>query len=215
MNFFGHAVAACWQDSSPEFVLGAMLPDFASMCGGRVRGADSQRLSDGLDWHHLCDAAFHRLPVFRDRVMAASNRMQSRGIRRGPARGAAHVGFELFLDGCLLGQTDAAGAYRRALVRATPDDLGDRIRWRDADTAERFEAMRTKLVDVGSPTGYADDAVVIERVIRVLSRRPRLAAGDTELLALADELLALGREVEALAPTLMDQLESRVMSQQR
>lgn len=215
MNFFGHAVAACWRDRSPGFVLGAMLPDFATMCGGKLDGVDHDEIGRGLDWHYLCDAAFHRLPLFRDRVTAASNRMQDRSIRRGPARGAAHVGFELFLDGCLLHEERAAGAYKSALSRAAPSDLGSRIRWREGVTRGRFEVMRLRLSEVGSPTGYADDDVVIDRVVRVLSRRPRLAVDDSELSVLADELRALGREVEALAPSLMTQLESRVMSQAR
>ena len=215
MNFFGHAVAACWRNDATGFVLGAMLPDFATMCGGKIAGVDNQPMADGLDWHHVCDAAFHRMPMFRDRVMAASGRMQSRSIRRGPARGAAHVGFELFLDGCLLGNEPAVDAYRAALDRADPGDLGERIRWRDGRAADRFEILRRRLIRVGSPTGYADKDVVIGRVIQVLSRRPRLAPDDSELEALAHELRILGREVDALAASLMDQLAHRVMTQHR
>jgi hypothetical protein len=35
MNFFGHAKVALWRGDAAGFVLGAMLPDFASMAGTR------------------------------------------------------------------------------------------------------------------------------------------------------------------------------------
>ena len=35
MNYLGHAAVATWRTSDRAFVLGAMLPDFATMIGAR------------------------------------------------------------------------------------------------------------------------------------------------------------------------------------
>ena len=64
MNFFGHALVAERDEATrgavrAEFVLGSMLPDFASMLRLRPPRATSATLEAGLRFHHRTDAAFH------------------------------------------------------------------------------------------------------------------------------------------------------------
>src|SRR5882762_4814840 len=64
VNYFGHAAVASWSTpAEPGVALGAMLPDFAVMCGGRIVSADEAAVADGIALHHDTDAAFHPLPA--------------------------------------------------------------------------------------------------------------------------------------------------------
>ena len=64
MNFFGHALLAQRNEAArgsirAEFVLGSMLPDFASMLRLRPPGAAADALQAGMRFHHQTDDAFH------------------------------------------------------------------------------------------------------------------------------------------------------------
>ena len=98
-----------------QVVLGAMLPDFASMLGTRIQGIDDARLCEGEAHHHLQDHAFHRAPGFCALVVEGARWLRSQGVARGPSRGAAHVGIELLFDGLLVGDAERDGAYLDAL----------------------------------------------------------------------------------------------------
>src|SRR5688572_26217835 len=88
-----------------------MLPDLAGMCGARTPRVDDEDTSAGIALHHATDRTFHRLPEFTGAARALEERLSRRGVDRGPARGAAHVGFELCLDGALLDQPGAIALY--------------------------------------------------------------------------------------------------------
>lgn len=191
MNFFGHAVAACWNSDDPAFVLGAMLPDFASMCGGKLATIGDDTVADGVAFHHRCDAVFHRAPAFRELMRWLEQRLRARRVRRGGARGAAHVGVELLLDGALLDDAAAAHAYPRALDHGRRGDA--ELSWRQPEHAERWRGLIDRLADHGMPHGYADAQIVAERVTRILARRPLLALTDTES-GIVGEVLVEARE---------------------
>jgi acyl carrier protein phosphodiesterase len=204
VNFFGHAVVARWRRDEPAFVLGAMLPDFAGMCGGRIAAVEDPAVAGGVALHHASDAAFHQLERFRRLCRDAEARLRERGVGRGGARGAAHVAVELLLDGALVADRDAAASYVEAIERAHPDDLGDRIRWRAPATAERFAWLQERLAARGVPVGYRDLEVVTDRIARVLAPRPLLALAAHEVGRLRAELPALEAEVHAAAHELVD-----------
>src|SRR4029079_14058794 len=71
VNFFGHALVASWRSRAPAFALGAMLPDFASMCRARVEVVGHADLAAGVDWHHETDRVFHAAGAFRRLVADA------------------------------------------------------------------------------------------------------------------------------------------------
>lgn len=204
MNFFGHAVVARWQRDQPGFVFGAMLPDFAAMCGGRIAAVDDDDLAAGVDLHHRSDAAFHQLPRFRALCRGTEARLRARGVGRGGARGAAHVAVELLLDGALVAEPGAGPSYLAAIARAHPDELGARIRWQAPASAARFAWLQERLAARGVPVGYRELDVVAERIERVLAPRPLLALDADELAQVRSDLEALEPEVHAAAAELID-----------
>lgn len=175
VNFVGHAAVAWRARPEPGFVLGAMLPDFASMSRARVRAVRAGAVADGVDHHHEVDVRFHRSGAFRRLCADAHDRLAARGVRRGGARGAAHVGVELLLDGALVGDAAVREAYVAALE--APDAA---IEWRTDDCAARWASLRDRLAAHGVPDEYADPAVVADRVIAILRRRPLLALNTRE-----------------------------------
>ncbi len=160
-----------------------MLPDFASMIGVRLPGQKHERLSSGIEFHHRSDKIFHQLSGFREHEQWTLQHMLEAGLRRGPARGVAHVGVELSLDGALVGDRTADALYLRAIELA----LSDPPSFSERADAARFEGLATRLHALGLPTGYRDQQTVAERLIRILQPRPllRLQAHEEALLLTA------------------------------
>lgn len=175
MNFFAHALVASWRSRSPAYALGAMLPDLAGMVGARTPPVEHLEVAAGVELHHATDRAFHRLPAFVRATSEIQARLMGRGLGRGPAAGAAHVGFEICLDGALLDEPDAVPHYLAAL-EAARGELRGVFSWPAADTAARWEALVDRLASYGPPHQRTLDlSVVAERVARALAGRPRLA----------------------------------------
>jgi acyl carrier protein phosphodiesterase len=201
VNFFGHAVMAHGHRRSAAFALGAMLPDFASMCQGRLASAADADVAAGIDFHHRIDAAFHRLPDFARLCRDAESRFRRAGARKGPARGAAHAGTELLLDGAWLDDPGAA-TYLEALDAAHPAHLGACLSWEHPSGATRFETLRTRLAARGIPLGYRDPSVVADILVHILSPRPLLAPSPDDIQIFRAELPALQPLVHDAAPAL-------------
>jgi len=208
LNYFAHARVASRFDSGPAFVLGAMLPDFASMLGARIRGIDDERLRQGEVHHHAQDRAFHRASGFRELVLEGTGWLRRHGVARGPARGAAHVGVELLLDGALVGDATADGAYLGALANAPALDAA--IRWSRGDAARRWPLLRLRLRDAGLPHALRDPGRVAERVVRALSPRPLLRLSTPECDALERWLREVQGEVQCRAPALIEETLERL-----
>jgi acyl carrier protein phosphodiesterase len=207
MNFFGHATVACWRQTRPAFVLGAMLPDFERMAGARIRDIEEGDLLDGIRWHHHTDAAFHACPTFVELCREARSSLGSRGLPRGASMAVAHVGIELLLDGLLLGDATVEQAYVRALQVADREGL---LRWRSPDDTTRFARLRTRLREAGVPTGYRDPVVVAERLHRITTARPRLSFDITSIPHVATWARELRPELERRLPTMLDELRARI-----
>lgn len=202
MNFFGHASVACWLDVEPRWVLGAMLPDFASMSRARLRGADDPQVRAGIALHHATDGAFHNAPVFVDLYASGGAALEAAGLDRGPSRAVAHVGTELLLDGLLLDRDGAARDAYLAAVALPLSELG--LRFARDDGPERFALLYERLSGYGLPFDYRSPEQVALRLEQILARRPRLAirAGDRAII-----LPFLERTREALAASLPDLLD--------
>lgn len=206
MNFFGHAVVASRRGASPALALGAMLPDFASMCRGGIARVTHAEVEAGVALHHRTDAAFHRLTGFLSLCRQTAAQLQQRGLGRGPARGAAHVAVELLLDGVLLDDDTACRLYTDALA----GDWAHGIHWHTPDQAARWHGLHARLRDHGLPVRYRDPEAVAESVARVLDHRPllRLGAADQERVRAA--MAPLQVQVAARAGALMDELAARM-----
>ena len=209
MNFYAHLVAASWHSRDANFALGAMLPDFATMAGLRLASlrlpaGQPASIAEGVRFHQQCDRAFHALGAFHRHQRLTLQHMLSAGLRRGPARGVAHVGVELCLDGALIGAADAL--YLRALKRAEQQELS----WQDPSEAQRFERLMARLREIGVPRGYQDPDLVTQRLLRILGPRPLLTLADNEPALLLDAMPAVHKRVCADAPAIMDALRIAV-----
>lgn len=196
VNFFGHAAVASWSaDADPGCVLGAMLPDFATMCGGRLDAAREANVTRGIAVHHATDAVFHALPVVTGLMRELDDHLVRGGCARGPRRAAAHVGVELLLDGVLV---DDAG-YRAAYLGAIAHDA--ELAWRDAEAAPRFAQLMQRLRERGIPDDlHAPDATTT-RIHRMLAHRPLLAPS-------ADDLRAIKTALGAFQPRIVVAVEA-------
>ncbi|HKE14890.1 MAG TPA: hypothetical protein VKB80_08510 [Kofleriaceae bacterium] len=210
MNFFGHALVASWRSGEPAFALGAMLPDFASMCGMRLEAALHDEAAAGVACHHATDRVFHRLEPFARAVADISRRLIARGVARGPARGVAHVGFELCLDGELLDEGGAAAAYRDALAAGGEAGVEGALRWSAPDGPARWRQLCARLAAHGLPVEYRDPARVAERVERILARRPLLALSPAGAAIVMREMPAVAERVARAAPRLLEELRAEL-----
>ena len=111
MNYFGHAVVASWKTGHGGLPLGAMLPDFSTMCGARVVGSDDEDVATGITLHHATDSVFHQAAVVTGLMRELDHRLERGGCARGPRRAVAHIGVELLLDGVLVDVAEYRDAY--------------------------------------------------------------------------------------------------------
>ena len=207
MNVLGHTyVALVVGDASPEHVLGAVLPDLAPMAGVRVRRTDLDGdLAEGVRCHLRTDAAFHAHRDFRAGSRALREALAGRDVAQGPARAVGHAGWELLLDGSLVG-TAVEQAFHRALA------VGERAL--GAMTAEDGSRWLAFLVRAGQAPhlAYDDPVWVAERLHALLARRPRLRLPHAQVAVVADELSRHSASVAASGPGLLRDTAGAVAS---
>lgn len=170
MNYLGHvAVALATGRDDPAFLLGSALPDLASMAGVRFdRVLLPEAVAEGVDCHLAADEAFHAHSAFRDGSAALRRDLRDIGLATGPTRAIGHAGWELLLDGTLVGGP-AEVAHRSGLrcadvVMPALAAAASRDRWR-------------ALLAQGPPSRlrYDEPAWVVDRLFAMLARRPRLS----------------------------------------
>lgn len=187
-----------------------MLPDFASMTGRRLSGADHVDVAAGVEIHLRSDSAFHDSPDFRELCLDGTRTLRERGVPRGAARGAAHVGIELLLDGALVGDAGVCESYVAALRAGADTSLRAKLRWSQEDGDSRWHELHTRLVLQGIPLAYRDPARVAERVERALSQRPRLALPTEHRETVETWLVQIQKRVHDAAPSLLEHVQSRI-----
>jgi len=203
VNFFGHAVVASWTSPDGGHALGAMLPDFQSMCGARVAEPGDAAIAAGIELHHRTDAAFHRLPGFVALGREVEARLAEAGVGRGPRRAVGHIGVELLLDGVLLADAGGRAAYLAALDYPTAS-----ITWRDPEDPAAFAALHARLAAHGLPDDLATASSAATRVLRTIAPRPLLRASPTEAVAIRAELERVAPRVRVAAPAIMSALRA-------
>jgi hypothetical protein len=183
VNLLGHTyVALAGGRDDPEYLLGAVLPDLAPMAGVRVARAELRgAVGEGVRCHLRADAVFHAHRDFRAGSKALRQALADRGIASGPARAVGHAGWELLLDGTLVG-TDIEDAFRGAMAvgqrAASAMAPEDRARWAVfLDRARSSAGLR-----------YDDVRWVADRLHAMLARRPRLRLPDEHVATVADVL---------------------------
>ncbi|HEX3777244.1 MAG TPA: hypothetical protein VHV51_22380 [Polyangiaceae bacterium] len=214
MNFFGHAVIAQRSEAAraeprAEFVLGAMLPDFASMLRVRPPSVTSPTIAEGIVFHHATDDAFHGSDWFLEFSRQASSYLRERGLSRGSARAVAHVGVELLLDGALAGKA-ANEAYLSALDAALTDQIAGHINWHAVEQATRFRHLCHNLKARGAPHGDVPAELVAERLRNILASRPRLAMDEAGQSVVRDWVVSSGPLIAAKAKLVVNEVEQRL-----
>jgi len=215
MNFFGHAVIARRHEFAqgrlrPAFILGAMLPDFASMLRVRPPLASHPEVSAGVRFHHLTDDAFHGSESFLEFSRRASTTLGAQGLSRGSARAVGHVGVELLLDAALAREPGANEAYLLALESATDDRIASTIRWETSDSIERFRHLCHTLSSRGKIRGDATAEVFADRLHAILATRPRLALDDAGHSVVRDWVVTTRPLIASEAPSWLRDIERRL-----
>lgn len=204
MNFFGHAAMAERFSKEPPFVLGAMLPDFSSMLRLRSPVSSHPEVARGIAFHHVTDDAFHELAVFRELCADAMRLLAERGVSRGTRRAVAHVGVELLLDVELAEHAPAREAYLGGLRAAREPDIVTTLSW-PVDQQERLVRLAARLEE-RSDSAKPTTQVMVERLARTLSDRPRLAIEDAARPHVAEWVELCRARVVASAPALVLEL---------
>ncbi len=214
MNFFGHAVIAERFEAArgahrAEFVLGAMLPDFASMLRMRPPGASLADVEAGLRFHHSTDEAFHGARSFLEFSGEASRFLIGRGLSRGSARAVAHVGVELLLDTALVSER-ANEAYLSAISSALTTRVAEQLRWATLDGPGRFSKLCQHLSRRGALEADVSPEVIAERLRNILANRPRLTLDDAGQSVVRDWAKRVGPAIQSGAPLLLREVEQRL-----
>lgn len=207
MNFIGHATIALWRRSEPAYVLGSMLPDFASMARTRLAhdaGQVHELVADGIALHLRTDDVFHTAPVFTGLLQETLDALSARGVARGTARAVGHIGVEMLIDGELLHASEVGAAYLDALRAGRELAIG----FRDAAGDARWQALRERLLSFGPPHDYRDPDTVLTRLTHVLSARPRLAIDAAAAPIVQAYLPHLQQQVRRELPRLLASLRA-------
>ncbi len=215
MNFFGHALIAQRDEATrgairAEFVLGAMLPDFASMLRTRPPLATHDVLEAGISFHHRTDEAFHGCQSFMEFSRQASSFLSDRGVPRGATRAVAHVGVELLLDAAFAGDSGANEAYLSAVSCASSERVRSAIHWQTSDAGERFQHLCHSLRQRGRFQSDPPSELVAERLRNILADRPRLAMDERGLSVVRDWVTSARSQITSGAPLLLREVEQRL-----
>jgi acyl carrier protein phosphodiesterase len=201
VNYFGHAAVASWPITgapSPGKSLGAMLPDFATMCGARLAEPSDPDVAAGIALHHRTDAVFHQAAPVLALMRELDDRLAELGCARGPRRAVAHIGTELLLDGTLLPEEP----YRASFLAALDVDPA-LVAWREPDDPARFALLHTRIRAHGVPDDLAEIESITYRLQRILAHRPLLAPNAADLRAIATALADHRPRVAVAAATVL------------
>jgi hypothetical protein len=204
VNVLGHSQVALGVGvDEPAYVLGAVLPDLASIARARLhKDRLPGEIAAGVRCHVVADAAFHLDATFERGSAAIRDELRERGLGAGPARAIGHVGWELLLDGTLLASA-ARDVYARAL------ELGDEARagFAGDDTARWDELMihRRRLPDLP----YDDPEWVAERMEAMLAPRALLRFPPEQLPEVTATLVAHADRIVAAAPQVIEDTTRR------
>jgi hypothetical protein len=219
VNFVAHAYVASmsvvrerpedavWPPAPAALAFGSMLPDLASMAGVRLFAADlPDPVGVGVRLHHRTDQAFHSDAAFRQGVARMRTVLGEAGLAKGPRRAVAHAGYEMLLDGHILGWQGGEAAFSSLLEAAVelspalPRGLDDSIGRLVASMHRDRWWLR-----------YGDPADVAYALWRRLGARPLLAfpASDLPVVAgaLAEAHEAIGTNAHPLVGRLLASLD--------
>ncbi len=208
MNYFAHALLASRFRDDPGFVLGAMLPDWLRWIGARPDAAPDTALAAGMQFHHRSDGAFHAAPTFVALTREAAEQLLDVGVGRGPARGVAHVGVELLLDGALYRRSHPAAVRRYAAALSAASSASRSVGWSRPEGGVRMRRVARHLGADDPVARYDDPDRVAQAVERTLRARPRLRIAPDEMPRVSRWARSWQPRIERLAEILVDETEA-------
>jgi hypothetical protein len=187
VNFVAHVVVAQRVADRPStaLLLGAAAPDLARMARVPVAPTGSTDHLAGVAVHHRTDGVFHELGWFREHNRRLVGDLAERGVRRGPARGAAHVLIELLLDGALLTDPGHAATFAGPWAAMSVPDA-DALAVVEPAHHDQWADFLGQLTDRLEPAAYGDPTYAADRTADTLGRRPRLAMTEDEAATLRE-----------------------------
>ncbi len=200
------AMTVAGEGPDPHVLLGAALPDLASMGHFRLLGETANlRVARGIAAHHRTDDLFHRHRWFSARNRRLTAELAQAGLGRGPSMACSHVGIELILDGQLLANGDTAAQVTSAFdaIAEARAELGDLVGDEKAESWDRHLGL---LDERRLPRDYARPEAVAARLSRILASRPRLALPDHQIGIVAEHLAQHQPAIDASAEALIDEL---------
>lgn len=203
MNFFGHAWVAGWFSEQPPFILGAMLPDFASVLRSAAPTSRHPELEAGIELHHLTDRVFHGSEAFRALEQGARVALLDAGLPKGARRALAHVGVEFLIDEQLSLRAPDWQGYDLALRFGSSAACRAELTWSAAHLSEHFASFCQRLAL--SPRA-ASSARLAARLVAALAGRPRLELQPDDEARVAPWLDECRPSVAALMPNLLAEL---------
>lgn len=224
MNYYGHLTVAAWYQPSPLFALGAMLPDFTAMTRLQSPTVNHADVASGVELHHATDAVFHGAPSFLSLNRSGLQSLRARGLKRGAAMGAAHVGVELLLDGAFVSEERDHALYLEAVAAAHADSLardgngsgnGSVVEWSDEASSTRWRETCDRLARHGVPHDCRDCTRVAMRIERALGHRPRLELVGEEPARVEEWLREIQGEVVAAAPQVLAEVRAGLTNYRR
>lgn len=210
MNFIGHLHVARWLQSEPAFLLGAMLPDFASMARVRLGEPADAVVRAGVALHHRTDEAFHHQPDFVALMYETLTALTEHGVARGPARAVGHIGVEMLIDGELVHAPGNGDAYVLALDTARKLESDQRL---GSETRAGLSFVHRRLRTHGVPYDYRNTEAVVTRLTRALSARPRLAISPEHAKSVALVLPEIQRKVVTRLPALLAAVRAALLNE--
>jgi hypothetical protein len=209
VNYFGHAALALERSSDARFVLGAMLPDLATMLRVPCPSSLEPELREGIAFHHATDAVFHQATTFIELNQEALRFLRDAGVARGPARAIAHIGTEMLLDAALVRRAEYHDGYLEALRYAATTPLG--MVWPNEPLAVDFTSLAAHLLERGAAAHSAEPERLVFRLGRALGGRARLEPCESELPHIASFGEKFAARVESAAEPLLGEVRRGLM----
>jgi len=210
VNLVGHVAVTLGDDPepSPEFLVGCMLPDLATIARVRLTRPTGE-VGRGVEYHHECDAVFHELPWFLQHTVRLRDELLEGGVDRGPARASAHAGLEMLLDGALVDDEYVQSRVRGALD--TLDDQAELLAELAAEhDRERWVAAVRRIARALDTNGYADPASITMRLQRMTAGRRRIELRADHTAAVAAVLERAQPQVLVAAPGVLATVRDEV-----
>jgi hypothetical protein len=213
VNLVGHvAVALGPEHEMPQpctdFLVGCMLPDLAAIARVRLARPDGE-LGRGVEFHHACDAVFHKSAWFRVANRELRDALVGAGVDSGAARACSHAGVEMLLDGGLVASPVVESAARVTLG-AVADGASDLAQHAPADAREVWVERLYLIGSSLEPARYADARFVAERLHRMTAGRRRIELRAEHVDVVAGALTEFQPAITAHAPEVVARVRQAI-----